>query len=181
MQQLTIVGGGLAGLVAAIASAEAGAGVRLYEAHQTLGGRARSSGPPYIAQDGPHVLYDNGPLWAWLAERDLVGTAARTPVGALAAFRFRRHGRLRRLPHAGIVRLLADTSRIAPVDQDFHGWVAARYGEEAARAASNLMGVATFDADPGRLSAALCGSGCGGCSAGCPPRPATFVAAGGQC
>ncbi len=155
MRQLTIVGGGLAGLVAAIASAEAGAGVHLYEAHQSLGGRARPGGPPYIAQDGPHVLYDNGPLWDWLTERDLIGPAARTPVSALAAFRFRRQGRLRRLPHAGIVRLLADKSRVAPVDRDFYGWVAARYGEEAARAASNLMGVATFDADPGRLSAAF--------------------------
>jgi hypothetical protein len=155
MRKLTIVGGGLAGLVAAIASAEAGARVHLYEAHQTLGGRARSSGPPYIAHDGPHVLYDDGPLWAWLSERDLIGPAARTPVGALAAFRFRRQGRLRRLPHAGIVRLLAHPSRVAPVDQDFHGWVAARYGDEAARAAANLMGVATFDADPGRLSAAF--------------------------
>jgi NAD(P)-binding Rossmann-like domain len=155
MNQITIVGGGLAGLVAAIASAEAGASVRLYEAHQTLGGRARPSGPPYIAHDGPHVLYDNGPLWDWLAERGLIGPAARIPVRALAAFRFRRHGRLRRLPHAGIVRLLADRTRVAPVDRDFHGWVAAGYGEEAGRAASNLMGVATFDADPGRLSAAF--------------------------
>jgi NAD(P)-binding Rossmann-like domain len=155
MQELTIVGGGLAGLVAAIASAEAGAKVYLYEAHQTLGGRARSTRPPYIAQDGPHVLYDTGPLWVWLAERDLIGPAARTPTGALAAFRFRHQGRLRRLPHAGILRLLADRSRVAPVDRDFHGWVAARYGEEAATAAANLMGVATFDADPGRLSAAF--------------------------
>jgi NAD(P)-binding Rossmann-like domain len=155
MRQLTIVGGGLAGLVAAIASAEAGARVRLYEAHQTLGGRARSTAPPYVAQDGPHVLYDNGPLWDWLAERDLIGPVARTPVRGLAAFRFRRNGRRRRLPHAGIVRLLADRPSVVPVDRDFHGWVAARYGEEAARAASNLMGVATFDADPGRLSAAF--------------------------
>jgi NAD(P)-binding Rossmann-like domain len=155
MHPITIVGGGLAGLVAAIASAEAGASVRLYEAHQTLGGRARPSDPPYIAHDGPHVLYDNGPMWAWLTERDLIGPAARTPVEALAAFRFRRQGRLRRLPHPGIVRLLAHPSRVAPVDQDFRGWVAAHYGEDAARAASNLLGVATFDADPGRLSAAF--------------------------
>jgi hypothetical protein len=155
MDQITIVGGGLAGLVAAIASAEAGASVRLYEAHQTLGGRARSSDPPYIAQDGPHVLYDNGPLWDWLAERNLIGSAARTPIRGLAAFRFRRAGTLRRLPHPAIVRLLADRTRVAPVERDFHTWVAARYGEAAATAAANLMGVATFDADPGRLSAAF--------------------------
>ena len=39
MADITVVGGGLAGLVASIASAENGARVRLHEAHQTLGGR----------------------------------------------------------------------------------------------------------------------------------------------
>jgi phytoene dehydrogenase-like protein len=155
MRRVTIVGGGLAGLVAAIASAEAGARVYLHEAHRALGGRARSSGPPYIAHDGPHVLYDNGPLWAWLAERDLIGPAARAPARGLAAFRFRRQARLRRLPHSGIARLLAHPNRVAPVDQDFHSWVAAGHGDEAATAAANLLGVATFDPDPGRLSAAF--------------------------
>jgi flavin-dependent dehydrogenase len=79
MADLTVVGGGLAGLVASIACAEAGAQVHLYEAHATLGGRARSTPPPFIAQDGPHVLYDDGLLWAWLAERDLNGPAAHPP------------------------------------------------------------------------------------------------------
>jgi phytoene dehydrogenase-like protein len=63
MADITVVGGGLAGLVASIASAENGARVRLHEAHQTLGGRARASAPPFIAHEGPHVLYDDGPLW----------------------------------------------------------------------------------------------------------------------
>jgi NAD(P)-binding Rossmann-like domain len=155
MADITVVGGGLAGLVASIACAEAGAQVHLYEAHATLGGRARSTPPPFIAQDGPHVLYDDGPLWAWLAERDLNGPAAHPPLGALAGFRFRQRGTLRRRPPLSILRLLAHPRRTAPVDRDFHGWVAESYGEEAARAAGNLMGVATFDADPGRLSAAF--------------------------
>jgi phytoene dehydrogenase-like protein len=155
MAEITVVGGGLAGMVAAITAAEAGAKVHLYEAHQSLGGRARSTPPPFIAQDGPHVLYDNGPLWPWLIERDLIGRPARTPLSALAGFRFRWHGRLRRRPHAAILRLLANRNRTVPVDRDFHSWVAAAYGEEAATAAANLLGVATFDADPGRLSAAF--------------------------
>ncbi|MGW5729217.1 NAD(P)-binding protein [Nocardia beijingensis] len=37
---LTVIGGGLAGLTAAVEAAEAGARVRLFEAHQTVGGRA---------------------------------------------------------------------------------------------------------------------------------------------
>jgi phytoene dehydrogenase-like protein len=43
MADITVIGGGLAGMVAAIAAAEQGAKVHLYEAHQTLGGRARST------------------------------------------------------------------------------------------------------------------------------------------
>lgn len=39
---VTIVGGGLAGLTAAISCAEQGALVTLHEAHSTLGGRASS-------------------------------------------------------------------------------------------------------------------------------------------
>jgi hypothetical protein len=41
------------------------------------------------------------------------------------------------------------------VDQGFHTWAAERFGEEAATAAANYLGVVTFDHDPGRLSAAF--------------------------
>jgi flavin-dependent dehydrogenase len=53
MADITVVGGGLAGMVAAITAAEQGAKVHLYEAHQSLGGRARSTPPPFVANDGP--------------------------------------------------------------------------------------------------------------------------------
>jgi phytoene dehydrogenase-like protein len=155
MADVTVVGGGLAGMVAAIAAAEQGAKVHLYEAHQTLGGRARSTPPPFIANDGPHALYDNGEFWPWLAERDLIARPARVPLGALAGFRFRWQGRLRHRPPAAVLRLLARRDRRVPVDQDFHGFIAAAYGDQAATAAANLLGVAAFDADPGRLSAAF--------------------------
>jgi phytoene dehydrogenase-like protein len=155
MADVTVVGGGLAGMVAAIAAAEQGAKVHLYEAHQTLGGRARSSPPPFVANDGPHALYDNGAFWPWLADRDLIARPARVPLSALAGFQFRWQGRLRRRPPAAVLRLLANRNRTVPVDRDFHGWVAAAHGEQAATAVANLLGVATFDADPGRLSAAF--------------------------
>jgi phytoene dehydrogenase-like protein len=51
--------------------------------------------------------------------------------------------------------VLARRRRRAPVDIDFRTWISGRHGDPAASAASNLMGVATFDADPGRLSAAF--------------------------
>ena len=54
---LTIVGGGLAGLVATIAAREAGLDVTLYEARSRLGGRARSTPGAYHANWGPHVIY----------------------------------------------------------------------------------------------------------------------------
>src|SRR5207302_1876984 len=57
---VTVVGGGLAGLTAAIACAEKGARVTLYEAHRTLGGRARSTEAPYVANDGTHAFYADG-------------------------------------------------------------------------------------------------------------------------
>jgi phytoene dehydrogenase-like protein len=94
-------------------------------------------------------------LWPWLADRDLIARAARVPLSALAGFQFRWQGRLRHRPPAAVLRLLARRDRRVPVDQGFHGWVAAAYGEQAATAAANLLGVATFDADPGRLSAAF--------------------------
>jgi phytoene dehydrogenase-like protein len=155
MTRITVVGGGLAGLVAAIASAEAGAEVHLYEAHSTLGGRARATAPPYVAHDGPHVLYDDGPAWAWLQHRDLIGPAARTGPREAAGLRFRWGGALHRRPPTAILRMLAHRRRSAPVDRDFRSWMTEWYGAQAAEVAGNLLGVATFDADPGRLSAAF--------------------------
>ena len=66
---VTVVGGGLAGLVAAVTAAEQGARVRLLEGHAGLGGRGRSSPAPFVANDGPHVLSADGAAWAWLRER----------------------------------------------------------------------------------------------------------------
>jgi phytoene dehydrogenase-like protein len=155
MADITVVGGGLAGLVASIACAERGASVDLYEAHQTLGGRARTSAPPFIAHDGPHVIYDDGPLWAWLDERDLVAPAAHVPHRALASIRFRWRAGLRRRPPTSMLWMLAERRRRAPVDQDFRTWASERFGETAAMAAASYLGVVTFDHDPGRLSAAF--------------------------
>jgi phytoene dehydrogenase-like protein len=141
-------------LVASITCAEAGAEVELFEAHQQLGGRARTTAGDYIAHDGPHVLYSDGPWWDWLRERDLLGAVRKVPLSGLAGFYFRYGGRLHRKPPPGVLRLLASRAE-APVDSDFFSWVAGRHGPEVAAAAANLMGVATFDADPGRLSAAF--------------------------
>jgi hypothetical protein len=152
---ITIIGGGLAGLTAAVACAEAGADVVVHEAHATLGGRARTTAAPWIAHEGPHAFYADGPHWAWLVERDLVRPVAPLPLREVRGLWFHHGGRLRRTPPASLLPLLVHRRRRAPVDVDFHTWATALHGEEAARAAANLLGVVLFDADPGRLSAAF--------------------------
>jgi len=76
-------------MVAAITACENGATVELYEAHDRLGGRARSLDGAWRANWGPHALYCDGPLWAWLAERDLIPPVTRP---ALTGLRFRCDG-----------------------------------------------------------------------------------------
>ncbi|WIY76968.1 NAD(P)-binding protein [Streptomyces anulatus] len=135
MDHIHVIGGGLAGLTAAITAAESGARVTLHEGHRTLGGRARTSDGPYRANEGPHALYRRGPHWTWLARRGLLG-AGSSPTAPEAPLPF-----ARRAP------------RTAPVDRAFLEWAAGQVGEEGARAAANFAATALFHHDPGALSA----------------------------
>jgi phytoene dehydrogenase-like protein len=153
MTRITIVGAGLAGLTAAIACAEAGADVVVHEAHAVPGGRARTTAPPWIAHEGPHVFYADGPHWPWLVQRDLVGRATTLPLAEARGVRIHRDGRLRRTLPAGVLSMAAHRRRRAPVDRNFFSWAAELHGEATARMAANAMGVVTYDSDPGRLSA----------------------------
>lgn len=150
---LTVIGGGLAGLTAAITAAEAGARVTLHEAHHTLGGRARTAEGPHLTHEGPHALYNGGPHWTWLQQRDLLGPLAPIPPLEGARLRFHHHGALRRTPPAGLLRLLRHKPERAPVDEDFTTWATRQAGPEAARAAAHYTAVALFHHDPGSLSA----------------------------
>lgn len=151
-QQITIVGGGLAGLTAAIACAEGDAKVRLLEAHDVLGGRARNTEGPYKAHLGPHVFY-KGPLWSWLKERDLLPAHAGVP---LAGVRLRWQGEIRRTPPLGALpSVLRLRGRKAPVELDFRTWAASHTDEGTAAMLSAAAGVYTFHHDPGGLSAAF--------------------------
>jgi len=153
MSGITVVGGGIAGLTAAITAAEGGGSVTLLEAHEELGGRGRSMGGPYKANLGPHVIYKDGPLWDWLAERDLLPPFSGPP---LAGIRFRWQGEVRRTPPLGTIpAVLRLRGREAPVDQDFCSWVANHADERTAAMLSAAAGVYTFHHDPGELSAAF--------------------------
>lgn len=151
---ITVVGGGLAGLTAAIAGAERGARVTMWEAHRSLGGRARATAPPYVANEGPHVLYSDGFAFDWLAERDLLPPHVGFPLRALTGVRVRYRGRPALMPSA-LLRAASRRRLRAPHDRDFGSWGREALGEEAAKVAANMMGVVLFDSDPSRLSAAF--------------------------
>ncbi|MEV0316918.1 FAD-dependent oxidoreductase [Streptomyces sp. NPDC050658] len=150
---LTVIGGGFAGLTAAISAAEAGAQVTLHESHHTLGGRARTAEGPYRTNEGPHALYNGGPHWTWLKQRDLIGPLAAIPPVEGTRLRLHHRGRLRRTPPIAMLRLLRRKPEQAPVDVDFTTWATGEVGEEGARAAAHYIAVATFHHDPGSLSA----------------------------
>ncbi|WP_431919010.1 NAD(P)-binding protein [Amycolatopsis tucumanensis] len=153
MAEVTIIGGGIGGLTAAIAAAEGGARVVLHEAHRELGGRGRTAAPPYRVNEGPHAFYRGGPHWKWLDRRKLLRPLAPIPPAEGLRLRYHHEGRLRRLPPLGMLRQVL--RRKAPSDQDFFTWASALAGERTARVAANYVAVATFHHDPGSLSAAF--------------------------
>lgn len=155
MHRITVIGGGFAGLTAAITAAEAGAKVTVHEAHHTLGGRARTAGGPYRTNDGPHALYNGGPHWTWLRRRGLIGPLAPLPPLEATRLRLRHRGTLRRTPPLAMLKLLRRAATRAPVDTDFLTWATKAAGEEGARAAAHYAAVALFHHDPGSLSAAF--------------------------
>jgi phytoene dehydrogenase-like protein len=153
METITIVGAGIAGLTAAITCAEAGAPVVLIEAHGAPGGRARTSAGPYRANLGPHVLYGDGPMFAWLEQQRILPPIRTTP---LTGIRMRYDGAVHRTPPlpmlAPVLRL---RGREAPADESFRTWAERHAGERTAALLSGAAGVYTYHHDPGELSAAF--------------------------
>jgi phytoene dehydrogenase-like protein len=153
METITIVGAGVAGMTAAISLAEAGAPVVLFDARSAPGGRARSLDGPYRANLGPHVLYKDGPMFRWLAERSLLPPIAGVPLTGL---RLRWGGELHRTPPLGLIpAILKLRGRRAPADEPFRAWAARHTDERIADLLSSAAGVFAFHHDPGSLSAAF--------------------------
>ncbi len=153
MHTITIIGGGVAGLTAAITCAEQDAEVRLLEAHERLGGRARSTDGSYKANLGPHAIYKGGMLWNWLHQRDLMPPVARPQ---LTGYRFHYQDAIHRTPPLTLIPPgLRLRGRMAPVDQDFRSWVTDHSDAHTADMLSCAAGVYTFHHDPGELSAAF--------------------------
>lgn len=109
----TIVGGGLAGLIAAATLAEEGVDVQLFEA-SSLGGRARSAVRGGATLNlGPHALYRRGAARSALRRFGLRLKGGRPPLSALGLHQ----GRLQPLPFtplaAASTPLLQPAQRIA--------------------------------------------------------------------
>jgi phytoene dehydrogenase-like protein len=150
---ITVVGGGLAGLIAAVECAERGEDVELFEATSLLGGRARSTTGDFAANHGPHVVYGDGELWRWLDARGLAEPAKKAP---LRGIRIRYGGALHHAPPVAALRALRVFRDAAPDELALREWVTGEAGPEVAEAASRMCHVFTFDHDPGRLAASFC-------------------------
>jgi phytoene dehydrogenase-like protein len=124
LADVRIIGGGLAGLVAAIECAERGVGVELHEATGKLGGRARSlQREGFITNQGPHAFYVKGPASAWLEARDLMPPLVPAQPSEI---RLTYGGETRGVPE----RFLHAAARLrgrAPASQSFTEWARSRY------------------------------------------------------
>src|SRR5258708_2450074 len=68
-EQYIVVGGGIAGLTAAVALAQKGCKVAVYEQSKNFGGRAATQHQDGFSLNlGPHALYRNGPFYKALRE-----------------------------------------------------------------------------------------------------------------
>ena len=148
---LTVVGAGVTGLTAAIEAAERGLRVVVTEAHSRPGGRARSLSDPFRANIGPHAIYVDGPWWAWLESRGLTPPIVEAPRHANLV---RAGGQLGPWP-AELSAAIAALPTEAAADDPFRLWLLRHLSKSSAEAIIGLMFIATFDHDPGRLSAAF--------------------------
>lgn len=146
-----IVGAGLTGLTAAIEAAERGWRVAVAEAHSRPGGRGRSLAAPFLANDGPHAIYVDGPWWAWLERRGLTPPIVEPPRTADLV---RAGGRLGPWP-AELSKAVAALPAEAPAAESFRGWLLRHVDATTAEAIIGVVFIFTFDHDPGRLSAAF--------------------------
>jgi len=148
---VTVVGAGLTGLTAAIEAAERGASVTVAEAHSEPGGRARSLAAPFKANTGPHGIYVDGPWWAWPEHRGLAPPVVAAPRDGNLV---RVAGRLGPWPEE-ISGAIAALPARAPVQESFRMWLIRHIEARPAEAIIGLVFIATYDHDPGRLSAAF--------------------------
>jgi len=152
VERVTVIGAGIAGLVAAITAAEEGCDVLLLEKRAGLGGRARTTRGAYRANLGPHALYRDGALWKWLEERQMLPAV----VGrGREPFLFVEDGRATTSPPVlrSAIRTILESP--APSGLSFSDWAAPRVGLREADLLAAFAFITTFEWEAGRLSAAF--------------------------
>src|SRR5690349_11227287 len=108
--EVNIVGGGIAGLLAAVELARAGVGVRLFESAADLGGRARTREiEGFRLNQGPHALYRLGALKRELDRLGVAYSGGRALGGTRQAIR---EGRLHDLPMSAASLAMTSLFRI---------------------------------------------------------------------
>lgn len=150
MAEISIIGGGIAGLVAAITIAEQGGSAVLYEASPKLGGRARTQSGDYRPNLGPHALY-HGSFATWLIAK---GLCPEIVPPKKSVFKLARGNRVRMLPLA-LLPMLRTLKREAPIDIDYRSWAHQQMSRRGAEAAIGFASLPTFHGDPGSLAAAF--------------------------
>lgn len=151
VRPISVVGGGIAGLVAAITVAESGAPVHLYEARAQLGGRARSGAGEWAANMGPHALCSARTNWTWLEERGILPETAW--IGPNAS-RFYYKGGIHRMPPPPALTGLRLIGKTAPAELSFAAWAQDELGEGASVALSQMAATSfSYHHDPGQLAA----------------------------
>lgn len=152
-----VIGGGPAGLVAAIRLAEGGVETTLLEAGPNLGGRAASERRGgFVLNQGPHALYAGGPAMRELRAMG-IEPAWWNPASPNSVFV--REGKPKRSPGGllGLARLLGPVLRARPEGLrglSATGWIEQTLSSPSARAAAAaLVRVTTFVADQNALSA----------------------------
>jgi hypothetical protein len=111
----TVIGGGLAGLTAAVELARLGAKVRLIEQHHELGGRAATTEKDGFSLNlGPHAVYLQGSTFRTLTSWGILPSGSRPVLsdGAAMVMDGRAHGFVRSLPSLATCGFLSLRERV---------------------------------------------------------------------
>ena len=151
-----VVGGGLAGLVAAIALADKGHEVSLYERSSRFGGRAHTQLRKGFAMNfGPHALYLDGPADATFRRWGIDFSGTRLSLKDLSYLIIRGEKRpfIDTIADAGIARLLTATDP-RHASGNFDEWLARNVqSQEICELLCCLIRLTTYCAQPEFISA----------------------------
>ncbi|MCB0976980.1 MAG: FAD-dependent oxidoreductase [Acidimicrobiales bacterium] len=155
LTDVAVVGSGLAGMVAAVDAARAGAAVTLIEARTAVGGRARSERHDgFVVNQGAHALYRTGAALPILADLGVRWTGRRPRVLGSGWLAGGRRSSMARLAPIGGTRGLAALVRAATSGREVErsrgrnmaDWLAEQ-PERARPALWALIRTATYQAD----------------------------------